>query len=139
MIKKALITIKNKQKLGEEETSVELISEGEYEYSPEKAVIKYKETGEDTFSGTDAVLTVENDTAVLVRRGNGSSEMTFKKGIEHKCDYRTPYGNLKLVSITREMNASLDENGGDVLISYLLYMEGAESIENSIKINVKEI
>ena len=139
MIKKVLVKIKNSQKVDDETSEVELISEGEYEYSPDKAVIRYKETGDNTFDGTEATLTVENDIATLIRKGSGSSEMTFKKGIEHRCDYRTPYGSFKLTSITREMKSSLNENGGNVSIVYLLYMEGAPTVENSIKVSVDEI
>lgn len=139
MTKKVLVTIKNSQKLENDVSEVELISEGEYEYTQDKVIVRYKETGENTFSGTDATLTIENGRATLIRKGAGNSEMSFKEGIEHKCDYRTPYGSLKLTVITREMASTLNEFGGDVSISYLLYMEGAPSVENSIKINVKEI
>lgn len=139
MIKKVLVKIKNSQKVEGETSEVELISEGEYEYSPEKTVIKYKETGDNTFDGTTATLTVEGEIATLIRKGSGSSEMTFKKGIEHRCDYRTPYGAFKLTSITREMQSCLTENGGTVSIAYLLYMEGAPAVENSIQVSVGEI
>ncbi len=133
----ALITVKNTQKIEQSCDDIELISEGEYTYSKEKTLIKYKEIGPD--GETKVTLGIKENEAVLIRENKVKTMMIFEPGRNYVSNYHTPFGDFNMRVITNKLKNGLTENGGELLIKYELSMGNTEEVSNTVKITVKPL
>lgn len=138
-MKKVMISIVSKQDVGGEVSTVELMTEGEYEYSPEKAELIYQESSITGMDGTTTTFTVEPDTVILTRVGTVTSQMLFRHGEKHLFLYQTPYGSATMGIYTRRLNADIDESRGHVAIEYALDVDNVNIGINESIIDFKEI
>ena len=138
-MKKVMISITSNQEVGGEVSTVELMTEGEYEFSPEKAELIYHESSITGMDGTTTTFTVEPDTVILTRVGTVTSQMLFRRGEKHMFLYQTPYGSATMGIYTRRLDADIDENRGHVEIEYALDVDNINIGINESIIDFKEI
>lgn len=138
-MKKVIISITSNQEVGGEVSTVELMTEGEYEYSPEKSELIYQESSITGMEGTTTTFTVEPDTVILTRVGTVTSQMLFRRGEKHMFLYQTPYGSATMGIYTRRLDADIDENRGHVEIEYALDVDNINIGINESIIDFKEI
>lgn len=138
-MKKVMISITSNQEVGGEVSTVELMTEGEYEFSPEKSELIYQESSITGMEGTTTTFTVEPDTVILTREGSVTSQMLFRRGEKHMFLYQTPYGSATMGIYTRRLDADIDENRGHVEIEYALDVDNINIGINESIIDFKEI
>ncbi len=138
-MKKVMISITSNQEVGGEVSTVELMTEGEYEFSPEKSELIYQESSITGMDGTTTTFTVEPDTVILTRVGTVTSQMLFRRGEKHMFLYQTPYGSATMGIYTRRLDADIDENRGHVEIEYALDVDNINIGINESIIDFKEI
>lgn len=138
-MKKVMISITSNQEVGGEVSTVELMTEGEYEFSPEKSELIYQESSITGMEGTTTTFTVEPDTVILTREGSVTSQMLFRKNEKHLFLYQTPYGSATMGIYTRRLDADIDENRGHVEIEYALDVDNINIGINESIIDFKEI
>ena len=138
-MKKVMISITSNQEVGGEVSTVELMTEGEYEFSPEKSELIYQESSITGMDGTTTTFTVEPDTVVLTRVGTVTSQMLFRRGEKHMFLYQTPYGTATMGIYTRRLDADIDEGRGHVEIEYALDVDNVSIGINESIIDFKEI
>ena len=138
-MKKVMISITSNQEVGGEVSTVELMTEGEYEFSPEKAELIYQESSITGMDGTTTTFTVEPDTVVLTRVGSVTSQMLFRRGEKHMFLYQTPYCTATMGIYTRRLDADIDEGRGHVEIEYALDVDNVSIGINESIIDFKEI
>lgn len=138
-MKKVMISITSNQEVGGEVSTVELMTEGEYEFSPEKSELIYQESSITGMDGTTTTFTVEPDTVILTRVGTVTSQMLFRRGEKHMFLYQTPYGSATMGIYTRRLDADIDENHGHVEIEYALDVDNINIGINESIIDFKEI
>lgn len=138
-MKKVMISIVSTQETGGEENTVELMTEGEYEYSPEKSTLVYEESSITGMEGTTTTFTVEPDSITLTRIGTVTSQMLFRKGEKHLFLYQTPYGTATMGILTRRLIGDVDESRGHCEIAYGLDMDNVSIGNNVSIIDFKEI
>ena len=138
-MKKVMISITSKQDVAGDVSKVELMTEGEYEYSPEKSELIYQESSITGMEGTTTTFTVEPDTVILTREGSVTSQMLFRRGEKHMFLYQTPYGSATMGIYTRRLDADIDENRGHVEIEYALDVDNINIGINESIIDFKEI
>ena len=138
-MKKVMISIKSKQDVAGDVSKVELMTEGEYEYSPEKSELIYQESSITGMEGTTTTFTVEPDTVILTRVGTVTSQMLFRRGEKHMFLYQTPYGSATMGIYTRRLDADIDESRGHVEIEYALDVDNINIGINESIIDFKEI
>ena len=138
-MKKVMISITSKQDVAGDVSKVELMTEGEYEYSPEKSELIYQESSITGMEGTTTTFTVEPDTVILTRVGTVTSQMLFRRGEKHMFLYQTPYGSATMGIYTRRLDADIDENRGHVEIEYALDVDNINIGINESIIDFKEI
>ena len=138
-MKKVMISITSNQEVGGEVSTVELMPEGEYEFSPEKSELIYQESSITGMDGTTTTYTVEPDTVILTRVGTVTSQMLFRRGEKHMFLYQTPYGSATMGIYTRRLDADIDENHGHVEIEYALDVDNINIGINESIIDFKEI
>jgi len=138
-MKKVMISITSNQEVGGEVSTVELMTEGEYEFSPEKSELIYQESSITGMDGTTTTFTVEPDTVVLTRVGSVTSQMLFRRGEKHMFLYQTPYGTATMGIYTRRLDADIDDGRGHVEIEYALDVDNVSIGINESIIDFKEI
>ena len=138
-MKKVMISITSTQDVGGDVNSVELMTEGEYSYNPEKSELIYQESSITGMEGTTTTFTVEPDTVILTREGSVTSQMLFRKGEKHLFLYQTPYGSATMGIYTRKLEVDVDESRGHVEIEYTLDVDNVNIGVNQSIIDFKEI
>lgn len=138
-MRKVILTIKGNQKnTGSEDDSYELVTEGEYDYTPERAVISYLETAITGFeNGVLTTFMVEDGTVTLSRSGGFSGDMIFCEGKKNHFVYETPYGSFTMGIDALNVNSKLDTGGGSLYLEYTIDVENAVISRNIMKINIK--
>lgn len=138
-MKKVMISITSTQDVGGDVNSVELMTEGEYSYNPEKSELIYQESSITGMEGTTTTFTVEPDTVILTREGTVTSQMLFRRGEKHLFLYETPYGNATMGIYTRKLEHNVEDGKGHVEIEYTLDVDNISIGVNQSIIDFKEI
>lgn len=132
-----MISIIGKQENEGEQDSIELVTEGEYEYSPENSSLIYQESSITGMEGTTTTFSIEPDTVTLTRVGTVTSQMLFRKGEKHLFLYDTPYGAYTMGISTHRLNVELNESGGHMEICYALDIDNVKISSNEFIIDIK--
>lgn len=141
MNKQAIISIKGKENSfdGEEDSAVELVTEGKYYKKGDKYYISYKETEVTGFDqNTTTTLKVDGDTVALTRFGEVNTHMVFKSGEKHMGYYETPFGSFTIGIISNDVKIDIGDNGGDIRIKYLLEIDSNTKAHHDLRFNIRE-
>ena len=107
--------------------AIELVTDGVYEYSEGEAEIYYSESELTGLEGTSTALYITPEEVRMERWGTLTSTMVFREGMK------------TLMGLdTRKIFAHFDENGGNMIIDYVLDMDHALSGRNQFQINVRK-
>lgn len=134
-MRRAIISVSSKQSIDDD--GIELVTPGEFFKKDDFYYAIYNETEISGMEGTRTTLKIKNDKVVIIRDGTTSANMEFEKGKQNISLYNTPYGILELKIKTRDLDVNIDEAGGNVNVKYDMEMQGQESIQTSIGINIK--
>lgn len=97
--------------------------------------ITYKENPEE-FGKTLTTVKIKSDRVELIRTGNVSSRLVFRKGIPYEGSYNTPYGSLPLKLEVSDMEILTGDEEGSLLMKYSLDFAGDET-ENTFTLKYK--
>lgn len=138
-MKDVVITVIGRQAQpdGSDEDTIELVTEGQYEYDGEHTVIRYAESELTGFAGCTTTFSIFPDRIVLNRLGSGSGDMVFEAGRRHQYYYVTEAGDLMLGVNTLRCRNELTEQGGKLEISYLLDFDDKVFSRNSFEIGIR--
>lgn len=110
-MKDITIKITGKSKVdGIEQETLEFVSEGHAHMKGETLYVFYDESAIMGERGQKTIIKIKGDSLTLKRRGKGSEayEMTFEKGLRHKTGYYTPYGDIDLEILTKDVTNEID-------------------------------
>lgn len=138
MEKKAVISISSMQ-MNDKDQVVEVISPGTFEILENKFKASYEESEISGMQGTITTLIIEKEKVVLERKGTTETVMIFENLGSNVCLYNTPYGVLELTTNTKKIIIDVNETGGIVEIEYDLVVGMQESINTSLKLEIKVI
>ena len=122
----------------EDEDHLEFTTDGYYYFEDGIGCLSYEESEVTGLEGTRTSMIVMPDQVVVDRDGLITSRMIFEEGQKNSFLYETPYGNATMGIDTRRIFHSMDENGGNVEIDYVLNVEHAVVARNKFQITVKE-
>lgn len=134
---KVMISITGKQENEGENETVELLTEGEYEYSEELSRFIYQESSLTGMEGTTTTFSVVPGEITLTREGTVTSQMLFRKGEKHFFLYDTPYGACTMGISTHRLKAELNAAGGHLEISYTLDIDNVKISRNEFIIEIR--
>ena len=143
-MKDVVISIRGTQRSfhpGQEEQrpeSVELVTDGRYEYGRDASWFTYHESEITGMEGTRTSLMVLPDKVVVDRDGLVTSRMIFTPGQRSAFQYDTPVGTATMQMDTHSITQRFDERGGDMEIDYVLGLEHAVISRNRFRLNVRE-
>lgn len=90
---------------GVEQDDLEFVSEGQAHMKGDTLYLLYDESALTGGDMLKTIIKIKDETMSLKRRGKGSEvyEMFFEKGLRYKTNYHTPYGNIDLEILTRDV------------------------------------
>jgi len=119
--------------------SVELVTDGRYEYGQNSSWFTYRESEITGMEGTVTTFRVEDGLVTLTREGSVNSQMLFQKGRKHVFLYDTPFGAMTMGVDTQQLRTETDEHGGKLDIVYNVDVDNVLLGRNTFRIDWKEV
>lgn len=138
MKKKAVITVSSKQK-GNEKEAIEVVTKGQFYEKENCYYAVYEETALSGMEGTTTTFKIKPDEFFLMRMGTTNAKMKFKDKDKNVSMYDTPYGTMELHIQTKKIDIDIDGNGGKVYIDYNMNLEGQESVNTLLNVDIKTL
>lgn len=138
MKKPVLISIKGTQKIENETNTTELMTEGFLVNRKNSYYLIYDESGATGFEGSKTTVKIEGDKKVtIIRNGKRRSQLIVEGNKRNIGYYDTGYGELMLGVSAQKITTTINNNGGDLKLKYVLDINSALVSENELFINVK--
>ena len=138
MKKDVYISIKGSQDYGDNQDGMELTTAGKFYDKDGKLYLTYTE-GE--FSGMDKCTTTlkiaPDGIVTMMRHGQTNTHMIFEKDKCHIGHYETPYGDFTISVTAKNINVSLNENGGNIDIDYIMDINNVARSRNGISLTIR--
>ena len=104
-------------------------------------LLHYRESQPDEETGAlqefDVQLILKRDQVTMNRSGVFSNTMMFRKNHRYEGAYHTPYGDLSLAMLPREVRCELGEDAGRVHLKYELSMQGNYASSNELRLEYR--
>lgn len=125
---KVMLSFRGTQAYRDQEPQViELITEGEMEFSNGGWDIRYEESDLTGLKGVHTAFRIETDKVTLTRTGNLNSCMVFKLGVPHESLYQMEFGALMLRVCASHLFFDVTPEGGVVDLVYSIEIENTEA------------
>ena len=134
---KVVVKVSGNQKdINGEENKIEVVSVGKHYCKNDIHYILYNDSESLGVENTSTMLKIDRDNVTLIRKGKVEQTQYFKKLATSSSNYRTPFGNLKLTVLTKELDIAFGSATGDIAIDYELAIDGQWQSENELRINI---
>lgn len=107
-----------------EETTAETKTTAEYYERNGGFCLLYDEMPENGEAVSKNMIKLKDGVLELTRKGAVCTRMVFQEGVEHRTDYVTPYGCLKLGVLTQSVTDSCRNGIRKIRAEYTLLSEG---------------
>ncbi|MDD6208280.1 MAG: DUF1934 domain-containing protein [Clostridiales bacterium] len=124
MTKDVMVHIRGVSLEEENGVPVEVTAQGQYYYKNFQHVVFYQDP-EGEHGGGKNMLKITPEKMVMKKSGHLETIMEFQPGKEHLCDYRTPYGTMKVHTNTSRYDVTEREHSIEIQMEYGLSMNGA--------------
>ncbi len=135
-----LIEICGVQVVDGERDEVNVLTEGKYFEHHGERCVSYTEYDCDNpriFHNSMVRLMPDQNTVTVFRAGENNSRLTLEKERRHHCHYHTPLGELMMGVYTKAISSSLNDDGGELYVSYTLDFNAGYMSNNEFTIKVK--
>lgn len=137
--KNVLINIKGLQKDAENESeNVELLTEGTFYKEKEKYYLVYKESEVTGMEGTTTTVEIEDEKVAIIRNGVVNNQLLFIPNKKTTSYYDTQFGSLTVSVISSNVKVDINDDGGNLDISYRMDINEEFANESSLSINIKQ-
>ena len=140
MVKNVVLSVKGSQSYaGQEPETIELVTTGTLEETPDGWKLCYEETELTGLQGVHTTFQIDGDQITLNRTGRLNSEMLFRVGEPHDCLYQMEFGVLMLTVCATRVDANITPTGGTIDLRYSIEIEqnAAGIIEYHLEIQSK--
>ena len=138
MKKDVYISIKGSQSYDGEKDGMEMTTAGKFYDKDGKYYISYAEGELTGLEKCNTTLKISPDGVVtMMRHGHTNTHMIFEKGRRHIGHYETPYGDFTISVTANNVDVSLDENGGNIDIDYIMDINNVACSHNGISLRVR--
>ena len=140
MNKKCIISIKGLQTYvsGEDDSDIELFTEGEFYKADGVYFCEYKESEITGLSGTDTTIEIGENYVSLERSGAVNSQMLFMEGRKTSSLYNMQFGELLIDIYTEKLDVNISDSGGEIKVDYIIDINNATTGKNKFEITIKE-
>lgn len=129
----AVIIVENRQTIGEHTDFLRTEAKGSFYRKDGKFYILYREQQEG--ANTATMIKADGARVTVKRSGAYESRMEYEEGREYPFAYATPYGQMRLTLVTKELEIALGEKGGSIRLQYELRI-GDEAYHNQMTVKV---
>lgn len=131
------ITVKNTQRDFDNSPEViELVYAGTMHQKNNNYYIIYKEPENTGMGNTTTTLKAETNSVTISRSGAVNMRQVFQRDLAHRGFYQTPYGDMEMVVITRNIEVSLTDLGGSIKLEYELKLDHSMLGMNYLEIEI---
>ena len=138
MKKDVYISIKGSQAYEDDQNKMEVTTAGKFYDKDGKYYVSYVEgelTGMEKCNTTIKVC--PDGTVTMMRHGQTNTHMIFEKDKCHIEHYETPYGDFTISVTANKIDVSLDENGGNIDIDYIMDINNVARSINGISLTIR--
>ena len=140
MRKDVRVTVKGVQRDDTTEISrTEIVVPGEYYFKNGSHYIFYEETAEDSGEPVKNSLKLKGNVLELNRKGAVNSRMIFETGKSHVTDYATPFGMLRMETVTSRILFTEEENCLRIRAEYELWADGMKMSAYRLTIKIEPL
>ncbi|MCK5129931.1 MAG: DUF1934 domain-containing protein [Clostridiales bacterium] len=138
MDKRIIINIVGEQTIGDEINRTEFVTEGRYSEENGKKRLEYDESKVLGLEGSVTSIEVDGDTVSLMRSGSTTTHMIMRKGEKCLNHYQTPFGAVEMGIFPLQVKCDMDQNHGELNLTYQLDVEGTYASLNQLKVSYTE-
>lgn len=130
------LNITSTVKSDDEEEKIEFFTVGQYEVTPDGAVISYEETEGIGYEDCSVSVRVSGGSISVERTGPAASTLSIEKNVKHHSIYGTPFGDFTMGINTYDVQNTLGEAGGRLWFKYSIDINSDFVSENEMEILV---
>jgi uncharacterized beta-barrel protein YwiB (DUF1934 family) len=136
--KKVWLSISGIVKNEEDKDTLEFLTEGDLYKESKGICVTYDESELSGMEGTRTTVCVKENTVSVVRLGTTNSIMEFERGKRNFSWYSTPYGEVTLGILTKDVKIKYNDLKlpTNVMIDYNIEIEGITNSQNVLNINI---
>lgn len=138
MEKDVLIRISGLQVMEETGDSIEMMAFGKHHKEDDKHYLSYEDIEEESGAKTQNVIEFNQNLVEVSRNGNVNGKLIFKKGENNQSLYSTPFGDMLLEVLTKDIALMEDAQQIDLKIDYELYANNNKVSDSRIEIKINE-
>ena len=134
-----IISIVGKQRYEDESQNSEISvnTYGSYSTRNGSRYIAYKEYNpENNRDSCLSILKIEKDSTVTMTKSGTGTRLILEKGRRHNCVYNTDFGQLMIGIYAEKIENTLDDQGGELKITYTMDVNSVFSSENDVFVTV---
>lgn len=135
MTKNAVVTVQSRVSV--EDDIIEVITPGKFYIGKNGYKVEYDETKLSGMEGTKTTMIIRDGYFKLNRVGTTETNLEFEKNTQSVSLYKTPFGAMSVIVDTKDLEISMDDNGGTIHIVYTLNVEGQQLIETDLNVFIK--
>lgn len=137
MHKKVYVSISGTTSIDGEKDKTEMVTEGDFALRNGKYMLRYREQLSDFGGECTTIIKFDRETVVMTRSGSANTQMIFENGKRHMSHYETPLGSFTIGVSTDSLNVSVNDDGGEVEINYILDINNSAQVENNLRLNIR--
>ncbi len=138
MKKDVYISIKGSQSYEDDQNKMEVTTAGKFYDKDGKYYVTYVEGELTGMEKCTTTIKVSPDGIVtMMRHGQTNTHMIFEKDKCHIGHYETPYGDFTISVTANSIDVSLDDNGGNIDIDYIMDINNVARSRNGISLTIR--
>ncbi len=137
MKKNVVITVRGLQRAVSDDEPIEVISAGTWLRKSDIHYLSYEEADEDG-KITKNRIKITPESIEMTKQGGVTTQMFFAKGQKQYACYATPFGELTLGMMTKQVRVTEEEQQISAELRYDLEINGTHMSECELNIEVKE-
>lgn len=118
--------------------SVEMIAVGKHYIKNSKHYLLYDEIDEENGSKIKNTIKFNEDSAEVMRKGIINGRLVFEKGNNNQSIYSTPYGDLLVEVLTKDIQVRQEQDNVNLMIDYELYANNSKVSDSKIEIDINK-
>lgn len=138
--KKVWLSISGTIKDEEDKEKLEFLTEGDLYKESNRSCITYEESEVSGMEGTITTVCVDSQKVSVIRLGTTNSIMEFERGKRNLTWYSTPYGDVTMGILTKDVFVNYNEakEPTKVSIDYNIEIEGVTNSQNILNIKITQ-
>ena len=133
-----LIKISGLQALEDTGDSIEMMALGRHYKKNDKHYLLYDDIEEETGVKTKNTIKFNDNHVEVMRKGIINGKLVFKKGENNQSLYSTPFGDMLLEVLTKDIALQQIEENINLKIDYELYANNNKVSDSRIEIDISE-